>query len=533
MRALAMPLFFVIAVVVAVAMFVTVTSKGLVLAIGFGLFVGMVLYSFASSGAALFCLMLAAYFEGIYKAIAPNLLSMLVKDIFLVILLLRLLLISQRQRNYRWLQQPFTAAAVAFVIYLCALLFAPSTRSLLLALAGFRAWILWMPLFFPVYAYFNNKRTIIRFLTVLLLMQLPVNIYGIIQGNIGYEHTKIIPGFYEMTKWYHVDADVSAPDGEADGDQFESGFKPIMAVRACSIDSLPGTFGSMCVVTILLALGLLSYTSSPAMRLWCLASALAGAGGLLASGSRAPMIALAFGLLALVIISRRRVAAIAGLVVMVLGTVFVLKDLAGGGAIRLQKKLAAGGAIERAMGPMSVGWNNGMDHPFGSGIATGVGAGRTFEGTGLKAAEGSTFIENEFGRAMSELGVVGASVWFAMVFGSLWCSLRATRRLGATAEAGLCAGLLGLMVTVFTQLAVGSVLYAEPGMFYWISAAAILRLAQLKDAGGNEVLAVPPPRRRQKFGRIYLPPGETFRTYRPEGPTQEPQPSPPDIQKPA
>lgn len=530
-----MPIFFVAAVTLAVTAFVLVTSKGLVLAIGLALFVMMLLYSFTSSAGALFCLMIAAYFEGLYKGMSASMFTLLIKDFFLAIALLRLLFISQRQRSYRWLQQPFITAAVVFVIYCSALMFAPSTRSVIMALAGFRAWILWMPLFFPVYAYFTNKQTIIRFLTIMLLMQLPANIYGIVQGNIGYEHTRVIPGFYEITKWYHIDAELNGTSGHSEdaGDSFESGFKPIMAVRACSIDVSPGIFGSMCVITIMLALGLLAYTTSGSMRLWCLLSALAGAGGLLASGSRAPMVGLIVGICVMIAVSRRRAAAIAGLLIIILAAGFVLKDITGSGAVRLRRKLTISGAIERSLEPMKVGWESGMEHPFGNGIATGIGVGRIFYGAGLKAAEGSSFIENEFGRALSELGVVGASLWLTLIVGALWYALRGMRGLGVTREAELCAGLVGMMATVFIQLGVGSALYAQPGMFYWIAVAAILRLAQFKDQAEPGAIRPQAPLQRRKFGRIYLNPGEVFQPYSPTAPPDEPQQRPPDVQRPA
>lgn len=539
LRSLAMPIFFVIAVMVAVGLFVMVTSKGLVLAMAFGIFVAMLMCAMASAEAGLMCLLVAAYFEGLYKGVSASLFTLLIKDFFIAIALLRLFFVSQRQRNFQWLQQPFTMAAVVFVIYCTALMFAPSTRSMLLALAGFRAWILWMPVYFPAYALFGSKRIIIKFLTIVMLMQLPVNIYGIIQGNIGYEHTRIIPGFYENAKWFRIGPEEAGPAGTGKGtsegtsESFDSNFKPIMAVRACSIGISPGTFGAMCAVTILLALGLLVYTASVPMRLWCLITALSGAGGLLASGSRAPMVGLAVGVLAMVALSRRRVAAIGVLLVIVLGTVFVLKDISGGGVDRLRSKLSVAGAIERAMEPMKVGWESGMNHPFGNGIATGIGMGRVFYGAGLKTAEGSSFIENEFGRAMSELGIVGASAWFIMICSLLCYCIRAIRSLGNSPEAALCAALLGLMVTVFTQLAVGSALYSQPGMFFWIIGAAILRLGQLKDQAQPGQQPVAPPQRRQKFGRIYLPPGETWHPSGTPWTPARPAPPAPDERKPA
>ncbi|MEI6500804.1 MAG: hypothetical protein WCP21_07225, partial [Armatimonadota bacterium] len=423
-RTIAMPALFLVAVAVAVALFVMVTSKGLMLALAFGIFVSALIYSMTSTGAAIWCLIFAAYFEALYKGASASLFTMLIKDFFLVIAVLRLLYMSQRQRDFRWLQQPFTTAAVVFVIYCVALMFAPSTRSILLAMAGLRGWILWMPVYFPAYAYFTGKEVVTKFLVVLMLVQLPVQVYGIVQGNIGYEHTKIIPGFYEITKWYRVDINLNEgrhPDNaEGGGGGIDSAFKPIMAVRACSITISPATLGAMACLTIMLSLGVLAFTASPAMRLWSLVSALAAAGGLLASGSRTPMIGVAAGVLAMVALSRQKTAVIGGIIVVILGGVFVLKDISGGGAIRLQRTLSVAGTVERAMYPMRVGWDIGFSHPFGNGIATGAGIGRMFYSSRLQQAEGSRFIENEFGRAMSELGIVGSAVWVGMLISLLW-----------------------------------------------------------------------------------------------------------------
>lgn len=510
LRSAMLPLIFILAVTTSVGLFVMVTSKGLVLAIAFGMFITAIIYSLVSQGAAIWCLIFAAYFEALYKGAVPSMFSMLIKDFFLMIAVLRLLYISQRQKDYRWLQQPFTTAAVVFVIYCVALMFAPSTRSILLALAGLRTWILWMPIYFPAYAYFTSRETVTKFLVALMLIQLPVQVYGIVQGNIGYEHTKVIPGFYEITKWYRVDVDVNEgqrPEGEGSSDQLDEGFKPIMSVRACSITISPGTFGSMANLTLLLALGVLSFTVSPTIRLWSLLTALAAAGGLLASGSRAPMVTLVPGLLVMVLLSRQKWAVIAGVLVVGLGAVFVLKDISGGGAIRLAKTLTFSGAIERAMYPLRVGWESGMDHPFGNGIATGAGMGRVFYSARLKTAEGARFIENEFGRGMSELGVVGTSIWLGMLLSLLWRCFRGVRSLGQTPEGGLAAGLFAVMFAVFVQLGVGAALYAaQPGIYFWLFGAAIMRLAQF---GKSEPLqAVAPPstgRRMRKFGRVWVP----------------------------
>jgi hypothetical protein len=512
-RALAMPLIFILAVAMAVTIFVLVTAKGPMLAIAFGAFVGMLIYAFTSSGAAILCLILAAYFEALYKGAAPSLFTLVVKDLFLVIAILRLLFVSQRQRDFRWIGQPFTTSAAVFFIYCMALMFAPSTRSILLALAGFRTWVLWMPMYFPAYAYLTDKNTIIRFLTLLLLLQLPVQVYGIIQGNIGYEHTKIIPGFYDITKWYKVDVDLTGrPEGEEGaGGGIDAGFKPIMNVRACSITISPGTFGSMSALTILLALGMLAYTSSPQLRLWSLITALASAGGLLASGSRTPMVGLMAGILVMLAMSRHRLALVAGMLIIGIGAGVFLKDVSGGGAVRLRKTLTVQGAIDRSMYPMMKGLSEGLVHPFGNGIATGTGMGRVFYSAGLQMGEGASFIENEFARALVELGLVGGAIWLTMLLTAMWRCFCAVRALGNRPEASLCAALLGVLVAIFVQLAVGSALYpAQPGMYFWLFTAAIIRLGEhaATEKPGEATPIRPRPQRMRRYGFIMVPESE-------------------------
>lgn len=475
----AAPLSFIIAVVGAVAVFVIFMTQGLTMALAFAIMATALIWSFSSEQGGVYSLILAALAEGIYKSLAPTMLTMLVKDIILVIMLLRLFWVSQREKNFIWLRQPFTAAAVCFTAYCVALMFAPSTRSMLLAIAGLRAWLLWMPAYFPFYAYFSEPGRIIRFTTVLTFIMLPVSIYGIVQGNIGYDHMRVLPHFYRISQFYQSDFDPNAenPQDESGSAGFESTFKPIMNVRACSIHISPGAFGAMCAVLILLSIGFVAYTSSSNLRLWGIIAALAAAGGLLASGSRAPMMGLVGGFIAMILVARRRGALVGMLLLVAAVSVFFLRDITGGGAIRLENRLSWDLVIERAMFPLQVGFQQGLAHPFGNGIATGIGMGRMFYGAGLRTAEGVRWVENEFGRALGELGFFGSAVWLFMIVGILWHCARAIRRMGTTPEGMLAAGMFGAMVTVFVQLSVGSALYgAHGGMYYWILGAAILRL---------------------------------------------------------
>ncbi len=492
-RALVGPITFVFAIIAAVGMFFIAVTQGLALALAFAVMVATLYTAFNSDDGGVYCLIVAALLEGLYKSLSPNMVTMLVKDIFLTILLLRLFWVSQRQRDFSWLHQPFTSAAVCFTAYCIALMFAPTTRSLLLALAGLRAWVLWMPAYFPFYAYFSDLNRVTRFLRVLIYLMLPVSLYGILQGNIGYAHTAVLPNFHKLSQFYQSDYNPNAEQNAGEGSaQFESSFNPIMNVRACAIHISPGAFGAMCAVMVLMSVGYAGYTPSGAMRVWAIVSGLAAAGGLLASGSRAPMLGLVAGMIAMTVVARRRGALIAGLGLIALVSVLFLRDVTGGGALRFEKRLSTEIVFERAMYPLQVGIKQGLEHPFGNGIATGIGMGRVFYGAGLETAEGVRWVENEFGRALGELGFFGCALWLFMICSILWHCARSIRNVGDASEGFLMAGMFGGMVSVFVQLSVGSALYgAHGGMYYWIFAAAIMKTADHVLAARRQAAAAP------------------------------------------
>ncbi|MEN6304427.1 MAG: O-antigen ligase family protein [Armatimonadia bacterium] len=456
-------------------------SQGVVMSLAFGLFVALVFWAMSSTGAAFYVLLASALLEALYKGLVPNLLTLLIKDIFLLILVMRLVMSSQRTRDYSWLKQSFSTPALLLLLYCLAMMFSPTTRSMLLAVAGLRVWMLWMPAFFPVYYYFRDRRTVMKFFVVILAVNLPVSIYGIVQGNIGYEHTKVIPGFYAVTKWYQSDVQQPAEgeEGVVGTEAIDREFNPIMNVRACSIHISPGTFGSMSCLLVLLSMGMAMSTTRSTTRFWCIVSALAAVGGMLASGSRAPVFGLAGGLVVLIMLSPRRAGMIASVLLVGMLGIFLLKDVTGAGADRLQKRLSVADAIERSTYPFKIGFQSALERPFGSGIATGVGIGRVFYGSDLKSAEGYRWVENEFGRALIELGLIGTFFWVLMLSRIMMQCIRTARYMEPTPLGGLSAAVVAAMASVMVQLSVGSALYnAHPGLYFWIFAAAVLRLGE-------------------------------------------------------
>jgi O-antigen ligase len=273
-----------------------------------------------------------------------------------------------------------------------------------------------------------------------------------------------------------------------------------MAVRACSIFLSPGYFGGMAAMAALLSLGLLSWARSVVLRWLAVVSALAAVGGLLASGSRAPMVGLIVGLVAMTLVSRRRGMVTVGIIIVALGSVYLLRDMVGAGAGRIERQLTVALALQRSLQPLGFGLEAALDHPLGRGIATGQGAGRLVHSGAItaEASEGARFIENEFGRALAELGFPGTALWMWMVLTPLVGTYRAVRKLGSQRAGVLAAALFGAMIASFVQLGVGSALYQGAGMYYYLFAAMAQRLTELPVVA-VETVPAPSPLRRHGF----------------------------------
>ncbi len=146
--------------------------------------------------------------------------------------------------------------------------------------------------------------------------------------------------------------------------------------------------------------------------------------GLATSGSRAPLLGLVVGGLGLLLLLRQPRFLFTAVVVGILA-VAVLDNYAGGAfeARYNPRMLNYPTVISRVTTPMLNAIKSALEHPLGIGVATGVGLGRGPLAMGLETvpikptAEG--MVENEYGRALRELGFPGLALFLWLLYATV------------------------------------------------------------------------------------------------------------------
>jgi hypothetical protein len=99
------------------------------------------------------------------------------------------------------------------------------------------------------------------------------------------------------------------------------------------------------------------------------------------------------------------------------------------------------------------------------------------------SAEAAGIVENEYGRAMRELGLPGATLFVVLLGVALQGTVAACRRCQTARYRLPAAACVGVVVSILVQLAAGSALYVAPGgLLFWLAYALALRLPQIEAA---------------------------------------------------
>lgn len=409
----------------------------------------------ASTEAALYATITIACLDGLIKGLSPGMWTVLLKDVFLALAILRWgwegLIGVPRQS----LSHPVALPAFLFMAYCAGQMFNTETMSWMLAIAGLRTWIIWIPVFAITYDTFRTRRQFERLVLYVALLSAATGVYGVIQHRIGFEHlTEISPSF----AWY-------------------SHFQQGQLIRAPGTYVHPGTAGeAMSFAAILCAGVALACRPFSLMQTMLLASAPVCLVALTATGSRTSLFGAVVGMVAFVLLVRRPQIFIALALVVAIG--LWQSDRYAGQAMtqRFSKEmLNLRSAWIRAIGPVYRAGEILAKYPLGTGVASGTGVGRAgfyVDDPLVVKSDTAVLIENELGRAMKELGFPGAGLLLWLLWRALWgCYLgwRDSTGRDRWLTAALLAGALNLCAQLFT----GSALYLAPGGIYFWAACAL------------------------------------------------------------
>lgn len=414
----------------------------------------------ASTEAALYATITVACLDGLIKGLSPGMWSVLLKDAFLGVAIMRWMWEGITGAPRQSLGHPVALPAVLFIAYCVGQMFNTETMSWMLAIAGLRTWVIWIPVFAIAYDTFRTRRQFERLIMYIAFLSAATGIYGVVQHRIGFEHlTEISPSF----AWY-------------------SHFRQGDLIRAPGTYVHPGTAGeAMSFAAILCAGVALASRPFSLLQTTLLAAAPVCLVALTATGSRTSLFGAGVGMLAFVLLVRKPQIMIALVLLVSIG--LWQSDRYAGQAMsrRFSKEmLNVRSAWLRATAPFTKASEVLAKYPLGTGVASGTGVGRAgfyVEDPLLVKSETAVLIENEMGRAMKELGLPGAGLLMWL----LWRCLRGCY-LGWRDSTGrdrwLTAALFAGALNLVAQMLTGSALYLAPGgIYFWAACALASRVA--------------------------------------------------------
>ncbi len=433
--------------------------------------------AFYSIETGLMALLLVASTDGFLKGLSPGWHTQVLKDYLLVLCVLRWAWLSVLGNRRESVRQPIVIPLIMFVLWVGMQMFNTTTHNFLLALAGMRAWVIWPVVFFITFDTIRKRVQLERHLIFVTALLVPIALYTIVQYNIGYDHLyRLGPGFRSYTR-----AGYFAEDMHIEIRPSATMISPHNNAAALSCGLLAAA-GGILFLRRRRSLQLLTMAALPLQGV-----------ALLLTAARAAFASTAFAAFALLVLIRRPgIAVVLGLITLV--AVTQVGRLTEGHAVSRAASVItrAHDSFNRAYMPMRMAVNYARDHPFGSGVATGHAAGRIIWGQ-LKSsndqAEEIPWAENEWGRALIELGVPGLILYAWLVFSVLRAMYRVHRECKTVEYSWLAAGLLSACLGVTARLSVGAALYTWPeGILFWMFAALCLRLPEM-EAEEPEVIA--------------------------------------------
>ncbi|MFW5866387.1 MAG: O-antigen ligase family protein [Armatimonadota bacterium] len=439
----------------------------------------------------LMAIIFVAAIDGFLKGISPGWHTQLLKDYILAICLLRWAWMSVMGHRRQSVKVPVSLPILVFIGWVCVQFLNTRSESVLISLAGLRMWVIWLPTFFLAYDTFDTREKVERLLLFLVALMIPMAIYGIIQHRIGLDHLLSLgPGFSSYTYSYY-------PGAETDQ------WRP--PATMISTHALADTL----TMVALMAVGLAVYHQrNRLLQIAVIASVPLMGVTMMITAVRSAAASAVLGVAALLLIRRRLDLAV--LVAIVGGlAIYQVDALGGGDAVGRIQSIIENPSY--TLGRIGNPWRSALrfttENPLGGGIASGVGTGRTgFTQRTFDPRNQIPFIENEYGRALLELGVPGLFFFLWMLYAVMRSNVRAYKRLLMERDKWLLAGLFAACVSILARLLVGPALYGWPeGPIFWYFAAIANRLPVIETEELRRSRAPDAETRMTQLGNTTLP----------------------------
>ena len=434
--------------------------------------VGVIIAALFSMEVAILALIVIAFTDGFVKCLVVSPATLLAKDAMLMAGLICWVWLGLTTHRWQALRLPIILPAFVFTLYCVAQTFNTETAHYLVAMAGLRSWIIWIGVLVVAYEYMTTRAHIERMVLVIMVLALATGIYGITQYNVGFGHLYALSG----------------------GFGYFSGFSWGSGVRALSTFVQPGAFGDAMSLSAILCVGAVPFIRGKRwLRTLLVITASVCVVGLATSASRAPLLGLVVGGLSLLVLVRRPQLLFTAILVGILAVAVLDNFAAGAFEARYNPKMVNYfTVVDRATEPLLKGIRSAAERPLGVGVATGVGVGRGLAvlepGTARVGATAGGMVENEYGRALRELGIPGFVLFVWLLYAVVKGTVSSFSRARTIAARSLIAACLGVIISTIARLAVGSALYMAPsGPLFWLAAAMAARAADIDVAERQEV----------------------------------------------
>jgi O-antigen ligase len=323
----------------------------------------------------------------------------------------------------------------------------------------------------------------------------PVALYGILQYYFGLDHLFAIGSGFDV----YGSARYAGSEG--------------LEWRPPSTMVSPHSLASALTMAALMGMGLIGYFNRNRLLQILLVAMIPILGmGILITAVRNAAGSVVFGVLALLAVVRRLdLAIIAGVV----GVIAVLQvdAMTGGEALQRIRSIVENPQYtsSRVLTPWRSSLHLVARHPLGAGIATGAVLGRVARSQGITSGgftpeERTPWVENEYGRALLELGVPGFIFFIWMLVAATRNNFQAYREAVETRDKWMLAGFFASGTSTLARLLVGSALYGWPeGMLFFYYTAMAARIPQIEQQEMLERQAPSTEARATVLGTTELP----------------------------